>query len=83
MTGTTTQPQRNRKFCQFKKDQYCNLPELDRNRLVTGSYANLIICINICSPIRGGELYIFSAKLFFILLYEKRLFLQLTSDKGI
>ena len=24
-TGTATQPQRNRKFCQFKKDQYCML----------------------------------------------------------
>ena len=23
-TGTATQPQRNRKFCQFNKDQYCN-----------------------------------------------------------
>ena len=22
-TGTATQPQRNRKFCQFNKDQYC------------------------------------------------------------
>ena len=22
-TGTATQPQRNRKFCQFKNDQYC------------------------------------------------------------
>ena len=22
-TGSATQPQRNRKFCQFKKDQYC------------------------------------------------------------
>ena len=26
-TGTATQPQRNRKFCQFKKDQYCNIPD--------------------------------------------------------
>ena len=23
-TGTATQPQCNRKFCQFNKDQYCN-----------------------------------------------------------
>ena len=23
-TGTATQPQRNRKFCQFNNDQYCN-----------------------------------------------------------
>ena len=23
LTGTATQPQRNRKFCQFNKDQYC------------------------------------------------------------
>jgi len=23
-TGTAMQPQRNRKFCQFNKDQYCN-----------------------------------------------------------
>ena len=23
--GTATQPQRNRKFCQFNKDQYCIL----------------------------------------------------------
>ena len=24
-TGTATQPQRNHKFCQFNKDQYCNI----------------------------------------------------------
>ena len=24
-TGTATQPQRNRKLCQFNKDQYCTL----------------------------------------------------------
>ena len=24
-TGTTTQPQRNRNFCKFNKDQYCTL----------------------------------------------------------
>ena len=24
-TGTATQPQRNRKFCQFNNDQYCTM----------------------------------------------------------
>ena len=27
-TGTATQPQRNRKFCQFNKDPYCSIPKL-------------------------------------------------------
>ena len=26
--GTATKPQRNRTFCQFNKDQYCNLIDL-------------------------------------------------------
>ena len=31
LTGTTTQPQRNRKFCQFNKDQYCSIFLLEVN----------------------------------------------------
>jgi len=27
LTGTTTQPQYNRKFCQFNNDQYCKSSE--------------------------------------------------------
>ena len=31
-TGTATQPQRNRKFCQFNKDQYCIQARVSRSR---------------------------------------------------
>ena len=35
-TGTATQPQRNRKLCQFDKDQYCNtLLVIDNNTWLT------------------------------------------------
>ena len=30
-TGTATQPQCNRKFCQFNKDQYCMKPSQNNN----------------------------------------------------
>ena len=30
-TGTATQPQRNRKFCQFNKDQYCKYRKTFQN----------------------------------------------------
>ena len=38
-TGTATQPQRNRKFCQFNNDQYC----------ITGLTSQFgVFCIPIC-----------------------------------
>ena len=39
-TGTATQPQRNRKFCQFNKDQYC----MQIYKLISRVYKILNLC---------------------------------------
>ena len=40
-TGTATQPQCNRKFCQFNKDQYCMLKILLECHVLTAVFLSL------------------------------------------
>ena len=45
-TGTATQPQCNRTFCQFKKDQYCTEEDLDLLPKTMILYADGIVHFN-------------------------------------
>ena len=43
-TGTATQPQRNRKFCQFNKDQYCiDGYQVDQANDVSAGFLNIFL----------------------------------------
>ena len=51
-TGTATQPQCNRKFCQFNKDQYCNTMYISSNTFEWIQIKS-IICLLELDELRG------------------------------
>ena len=44
-TGTATQPQRNRKFCQFNRDQYCNQTGGLLKKVLNNTSTNTNVCV--------------------------------------
>ena len=53
-TGTATQPQRKRKFCQFNKDQYCTSSVCFKINGVKSTFYCHGVRLNACLQLQNG-----------------------------